>query len=871
MPQPDTPAASSAAASVGDDSMMTEARQLIAAHDQKQTAAATPTTPRGSPDTSNARQQPPAKPNQNGATTKNKNNDDVPQQQQQDRHNQKPKGSPPSTTSSATQTASVRNNNKTKTTNKNKNRIVVDTSGSAAVKAAAAVATTASDAATSPKGSDEHSVATVQISNKVAENQKPTGKLSGEDSARTLQTSNKSRSPQAAASSPPKPTTATTPRTPAVIHEAMATITEAASLDQQSSSPGSIKQTGSTDFGGGSPDTKHRTTVVADVKDASTASPTSGQNRMNKARNSAKTSPDKHKVAAAAAAAPPSSATDASVDGSLSQRSAASVSGSGGKSVGPVAARPVASSASPRSDARTSATAPLASSSPNSSSNTDITPDNIENGRPGDRGIEEGNGTRTFDNEDKPTYHDERTFVERNRKALLLGLGLVVIVASIVGIAVAASSKKSSAADPADADRYRDNGFGTPAPTPSFFTLDSVLSNWSPDGGVSMKTLPFSPQGMAYAWIKADLEALGYDPDDLSGYDESVATFEPRRMADRVKTRYALSVLNYTFWGGSGTGVATYAFDAWSHDNDECEFARVFCVYNGEGLVDGLVRVLDLDEAEIPEGTVLPGEVAMLNNLYALILTSTRLGGKIPDIFVPMKNLRVLDLDDCVFTGTVPSSIGALFNLEELRLNDNIFEGPLPDLFWNHDYLRVLELQKNLFTGAISKSIFSLGASLEDLRIGDNELTGTIPTQIGNLRNLERFWAYTNQLTGKIPTQIGQLSLLHDLAIDDNRLSGAIPKQLASCPLIELWLNTNRLSSSIPTALGDVFELENLYLDENLLTGVVSNYMSLRNDFSCNVSMCANISSSLISTVIFSMPCRYRTNSEICTTVQTYS
>ena len=869
MPQPDTPA-SSAAASV--DDVLAEARQIIAAHDQKQTAAAKPTAPRDSPDASNARQQPPAaKPNQNGATTKNENND-VPQQQQ-DRHNQKPKESPPSTTSSAAQTVSVRNNNKTKTKNKNtnKNGIVVDTSGSAAVKAAAAVATTtAADAATSPKCSDEHSVATLQISNKVAENRKPTGKLSGEDSFRTLQTSNKSR-PQAAPSSAPKPTTATTPRTTAVIHEAMATISEAASLDRQSSSPGSIKQTGSTDFGGGSPDTKHRTTVVADVKDASSAPPTSGQNRMNKARNSAKTSPDKHKVAAAAAAAPPSSATDASVDGSLSQRSAASVSGSGGKSVGPVAARPVASSASPRSDARTSATAPLASSSPNSSSNTEITPDYIENGRPGDRGIEEGNGTRTFDNEDKPTYHDERTFVERNRKTLLLGLGLVVIVASIVGIAVAASSKKSSAADPADADRYRDNGFGTPAPTPSFFTLDSVLSNWSPDGGVSMKTLPFSPQGMAYAWIKADLEALGYDPDDLSGYDESVAAFKPRRMADRVKTRYALSVLNYTFWGGSGTGVATYAFDAWSHDNDECEFARVFCVYNGEGLVDGLVRVLDLDEAEIPEGTVLPGEVVMLNSLHALIFTSTRLGGKIPDVFFPMKELRVLDLDDCVFTGTVPSSIGALFNLEELRLNDNILEGPLPDLFWNHDYLRVLELQKNLFTGAISKSIFSLGASLEDLRIGDNELTGTIPTQIGNLRNLERFWAYTNQLTGKIPTQIGQLSLLHDLAIDDNRLSGAIPKQLASCPLIELWLNTNRLSSSIPTALGDVFELENLYLDENLLTGVVSSYMSLRNEFSFNVSMCANISSSLISTVIFSMPCRYRTNSEICTTVQTYS
>lgn len=492
--------------------------------------------------------------------------------------------------------------------------------------------------------------------------------------------------------------------------------------------------------------------------------------------------------------------------------------GSGNRSVASVAARTTASAASRRSEARTATTVPPTlsptMSAPYSFSNKDIIQDNIENG--GHSG-KANDGARTVDNEPKPMYRGERTFVQRNRKALLLGFGLVAIVAAIAGIAVAASSKRSSTSSASDADSF----MGTPSPTP-FLTLESVLSTWSPDDGVAMKALPFSPQGIAYAWIKADLETLGYDPNDLSGYDNSVAAFEPRRMADRVKTRYALSVLNYTFWGGSGAGVASDTFDAWSHENDECNFARVFCEYDGEGFGDGLVRVLDLDEADIPEGSVLPGEVTMLNDLNALVFTSTRLGGKIPDVFSPMQDLRILDLDDCVFTGTVPESIGTLLNLEELRLNDNILEGPLPDLFWNLKFLRVLELQKNLFTGTISQSIWSLGPSLEDLRIGDNELTGTLSTQIGNLRNLERFWAYSNQLTGKIPTQFGQLSLLNDLAMDDNRFVGAIPKQLASCPLTELWLNTNRLSSSIPAALGEIFGLENLYLDENLLTGTVS-------------------------------------------------
>ena len=438
-----------------------------------------------------------------------------------------------------------------------------------------------------------------------------------------------------------------------------------------------------------------------------------------------------------------------------------------------------------------------------------------------DRALEEGDKLKPIDHEHKPTWEDEESFFKRNRKSLLVGFGFLAVIGAIVGISVAASAKKKprdgTAASTTGADFFQ----GTPAPTP-FLTLDSMLSTWSPDGGLAMQTLPLSPQGRAYAWIKTDIELLGYNPDDLSGYDDSVVAYQPRRMADRVRTRYALSVLNYTFWGGGTTGgVATDASDLWSQDNDECDWARVSCEDDTVGQSDGIVKIVNLEEAEIPEGSVLPGEISMLHSLRVLILTTTRVGGSIPDVFGPMRELRQLDLDDCVFTGNVPSSIGTLNNLKELRLNDNILDGPLPDFFRNLKNLRVLELQKNLFTGTISESIWSL-ENIADLRVGDNELQGSLSTQIGNLQKLERFWAYTNQLTGRIPTQFGQLSFLRDLSMDDNRLVGAIPKQLASLPLEELWLNNNKLSSSIPSEMGEMFGLENLYLDENILTGFVS-------------------------------------------------
>jgi len=437
---------------------------------------------------------------------------------------------------------------------------------------------------------------------------------------------------------------------------------------------------------------------------------------------------------------------------------------------------------------------------------------------------------KPIDHESKPTRQDEESFFKRNRKSLLVGFGFLAVIGAIAGIAIAASAKKNTGDAGTASTKGTDMFEGTPAPTP-FITLDSMLSMWSPDGGEAMKTLPFSPQGMAYTWIKTDIQSLGYDPNDLSEYDGTSSVYEPRRMADRVRTRYALSVLNYTFWGGGSTGgVSTDTSDEWSHDNDECNWARLSCGDETEDVSDGIVKILDLEEAEIPEGSVLPGEVAMLNSLRALVLTTTRVGGSIPDVFGPMKELRELDLDDCVFTGFVPSSIGALQNLEELRLNDNILEGPLPDLFWNLNNLRVLELQKNLFTGTISESIWSL-ESIEDLRVGDNELTGSLSTQIGNLKKLERFWAYTNQLTGRIPTQMGQLTFLRDLSMDDNRLVGTIPKQLAALPLQELWLNLNKLSSSIPTEFGEMLGLENLYLDENVLTGFIPS--QLGNLYNC--------------------------------------
>ena len=102
----------------------------------------------------------------------------------------------------------------------------------------------------------------------------------------------------------------------------------------------------------------------------------------------------------------------------------------------------------------------------------------------------------------------------------------------------------------------------------------------------------------------------------------------------------------------------------------------------------------------------------------------------------------------------------------------------------------------------------------------ENQLTGSIPSQLGNLNNLTWLSLSSNQLTGSIPSQLGNLNNLTWLSLSSNQLTGSIPSQLGNLTkLTSLWLFSNELTGNIPSELGSLTELENLALALNLLTG----------------------------------------------------
>jgi hypothetical protein len=162
----------------------------------------------------------------------------------------------------------------------------------------------------------------------------------------------------------------------------------------------------------------------------------------------------------------------------------------------------------------------------------------------------------------------------------------------------------------------------------------------------------------------------------------------------------------------------------------------------------------------------------------------------------------------------------------ELFLRDNNLSGSIPDEIGDLTELEYLYLDDNNLSGPIPVEIGNLG-NLERLYLGKNNLTGTIPSQLGALSNLKYLLLQENVLTGGIPEELGGLSKLIVLSLASNSLSGGIPNTLGNLEnLLRLLLGSNELTGSIPEDLTALSGLETLYLEGNMLSGEIPGHFT---------------------------------------------
>ncbi|CAL4946851.1 unnamed protein product [Urochloa decumbens] len=136
-------------------------------------------------------------------------------------------------------------------------------------------------------------------------------------------------------------------------------------------------------------------------------------------------------------------------------------------------------------------------------------------------------------------------------------------------------------------------------------------------------------------------------------------------------------------------------------------------------------------------------------NLIHVIFDNNNFTGPIPASIGQVTSLQIIRLDHNQFSGPVPDSIGNLSNLMELSLANNLLNGTVPNLT-SVTQLDYVDLSNNNFQRSPAPGWFSTLTSLNSIFMENDDLTGTIPSDLFSLPNLQQVSLARNAFSGKL-------------------------------------------------------------------------------------------------------------------------
>ncbi|XP_058090159.1 leucine-rich repeat receptor-like serine/threonine-protein kinase BAM1 [Magnolia sinica] len=239
---------------------------------------------------------------------------------------------------------------------------------------------------------------------------------------------------------------------------------------------------------------------------------------------------------------------------------------------------------------------------------------------------------------------------------------------------------------------------------------------------------------------------------------------------------------------------------------------------------------------------VIPEKLGENGKIQILDLSSNKLTGMIPQGLCSSTQLRILILLKNFLFGPIPDCLGSCLGLTRVRMGQNYLNGSIPNGFLYLPQLNLVELQNNYLSGTFSENTNSSvrPAKLSQLNLGNNLLSGSLPSSISNFSSLQILLLNNNQFTGQIPSSIGELNQVLRLDLSRNMFSGEIPPRIGSCShLAYLDLSQNNLSGHIPSEIAEIRILNYLNLSRNHLNQTIPKSLGIMKsltaaDFSFN-------------------------------------
>jgi Leucine-rich repeat (LRR) protein len=465
---------------------------------------------------------------------------------------------------------------------------------------------------------------------------------------------------------------------------------------------------------------------------------------------------------------------------------------------------------------------------------------------------------------------------ERNRKkfktyVLLAVLLLIAVLVILVAFLVPRGT--------IDTESQADSSSPSPFPSQPPTTVQDYYMALFPAHTISDLENPDSPQSNAFKWLLADEVNL------------------PSLSDERIKQRFALATLYFATNGDMWVVNKNWL----NYSVDECDWytqpyfaesgtpAHVAIGYLQDFFpsseptpstcrIDGIFQHLWLDHDNLV-GT-LPLELYMLTFLETLSLGANHLQGTMSSLVGQLTALQGLVIRNQENAGHIPTEIGILTNLRAIGL-ENDHTGAVPTELWLLTNLESLQFSINPnLKGAISTDLGNMAnlkwlgfyfcglsgkfascytavcevvcessphqyywltstgtvpteigllTDLNVLLLPGNQFSGRLPTEMGELTKLNLLSAYDNALEGPLPTEVGLLSSLVMFSVRQNILSGPIPSELGLLTnlVVTISMNNNQLSSTIPTQLGTLTNLFEIELSGNRLTGRIPSELGL--------------------------------------------